>query len=151
MSVRQLCLVGFLFAACDGFGRPEPLKSAAHVVQPTLTPTRWPGEPCHLEGSSVCRPGRLGPGLCLHYSKGLDANGDDIGYVCTTPCADNADCFEEFNCQDILPGEGNRVCLPHRDFQPRRALARAAAALPSPVVPGVDQAPAAATPPHEGE
>lgn len=117
-------VVAALFAACNLTETPQPLRSTGRLVQPVAAAFKATGLDCSAEGSSVCLAGPRGErGLCFHYGPGLQADGGDPGYVCTTTCERDADCMDEFFCRPVVAGDG-KVCMPHRDFVAKVARQR---------------------------
>lgn len=125
---RQSLLLAVLFVGCNLAEPQQPLKSTGRFVQPVTAAFKATGLDCSIEGSSVCLPGPRGErALCFHYGPGLQADGGDPGYVCTTTCERDADCMEEFLCRPVVAGD-TKVCMPNRDFVPKVARARSTVA-----------------------
>jgi hypothetical protein len=120
-----------LFVACDPHSSPQQAKQTGHAAQAITAAFKSPGESCEVEGVSACKTIGSHAGVCFHYGPGRDRNGSDPNFVCSTTCDTTDDCYQDFECVQLAPGQGNSVCAPHPGLVPHVSLPRDAGALPS--------------------
>lgn len=124
MRIRKSALIVAIAAlGIAGTGcrdqNPEKVEvfSGHHFLASDKAPTKSLGEDCTEGGQAECKDQGA---VCFHYQ-----SDPARGYVCSVPCASDADCPVDWTCMSMLPGvEGSRYCSPPPTWIGRVAVER---------------------------
>ena len=85
------------------------------------------GTACEVHGKGDCKSG-----LCLQVRSSLEKD----AFVCSTRCAWDFDCPEQFRCRPMFGGSPIRLCSPPAGWKPAIAKARGIAPRRAPALAG---------------
>lgn len=127
MKWQTLVTLAAMLVSCMGpslaQGNPSG-RTQGPVFNEATVKTKTPAEPslavkklgelCDDGGQATCETG-----LCLK-------TGSEIGkgHVCSTPCADAAQCPESWSCRRVMPGPHGGICIPPAQWTSRPVEAR---------------------------